>query len=225
VFYGTIECLNSNETYNGDLCYSKKNRCIYKHGYGETTKNGYMSYDKWENDNIKIKHCEIETCLICTKFTKSCDFDIPCNYCNGKVCKSCYKQLFKPITNGCYILKSMINCPHCTQINKKLNIDEELINIMKKSSSAGKCLKCEQYVSINEICGQETNINNMFICTQCEYSIKHNFKACPNCEIMILKIGGCNHMKCTMCKKEFCWNCLDEWGPKHRINGECMTTY
>ncbi|KAG7351828.1 IBR/half ring-finger domain containing protein [Nitzschia inconspicua] len=29
---------------------------------------------------------------------------------------------------------------------------------------------------------------------------------CPNCNIPITKIGGCQHMHCTACKTDFNWN-------------------
>ncbi|KAJ8319887.1 hypothetical protein KUTeg_001474 [Tegillarca granosa] len=38
-----------------------------------------------------------------------------------------------------------------------------------------------------------------------------NSKACPNCKSPIQKNEGCNHMKCSKCKYDFCWVCLDQW--------------
>ncbi|XP_022102326.1 ankyrin repeat and IBR domain-containing protein 1-like isoform X2 [Acanthaster planci] len=41
-----------------------------------------------------------------------------------------------------------------------------------------------------------------------------NAKPCPKCAAPIQKNDGCNHMKCTKCKHDFCWVCLEAWS-KH----------
>jgi hypothetical protein len=35
-----------------------------------------------------------------------------------------------------------------------------------------------------------------------------NTRNCPNCSSPIMKDGGCNHVKCTKCRIEFCWACM-----------------
>jgi len=51
-----------------------------------------------------------------------------------------------------------------------------------------------------------------------------NGKRCPQCQTYMEKNNGCNHMSCSVCKKEFCWFCLKSW--EDHMNGsiECKQT-
>lgn len=51
-----------------------------------------------------------------------------------------------------------------------------------------------------------------------EMWIQQNAKKCPKCTINIEKNGGCNHMTCKSCRKEFCWLCMQTWNSSHRCN-------
>lgn len=41
-----------------------------------------------------------------------------------------------------------------------------------------------------------------------EYA-KQNLQECPNCNIWVEKIDGCEYVMCTACHHEFCWDCLE----------------
>lgn len=45
-----------------------------------------------------------------------------------------------------------------------------------------------------------------------------NTNKCPQCRVDIQKNGGCNHMTCKSCQKQFCWVCLGNWTGSHTCN-------
>jgi len=52
-----------------------------------------------------------------------------------------------------------------------------------------------------------------------EWVEQNNAKPCPNCNIMIEKVSGCNHMTCKSCSYAFCWLCLDQYAYGHYASG------
>ncbi|KAL1501925.1 hypothetical protein ABEB36_007156 [Hypothenemus hampei] len=57
---------------------------------------------------------------------------------------------------------------------------------------------------LNATCsGSEEAANCLWLVT--------NSKPCPNCKSPIQKNEGCNHMKCSKCKFDFCWVCQESW--------------
>lgn len=51
--------------------------------------------------------------------------------------------------------------------------------------------------------------------------IQANTQPCPECDSLIEKNGGCNHLTCRKCKYEFCWICLGNWKDHGRDFYQC----
>ncbi len=64
-------------------------------------------------------------------------------------------------------------------------------------------IKPEKMCNTNE--KEELSANYLWLVT--------NSKNCPNhnCNAPIQKNEGCNHVKCSKCKHDFCWICLEPW--------------
>ena len=115
------------------------------------------------------------------------------------------KLLEKNITKNLVLSNTnLIFCPikDCDGYAPKKIIMNQ--NYNKCSKGHKFCSKCGELWHQDGKCPEEEKIDKLFE----EYSKKLNLKKCPNCEIITLKKGGCNHITCTYCNKNWCWLCL-----------------
>lgn len=63
-------------------------------------------------------------------------------------------------------------------------------------SNAHLPAKCDDFAEWNRIFGSS------------HFWVKKNAKPCPNCDVPIEKNEGCNHIRCSLCRHDFCWLCL-----------------
>ena len=120
--------------------------------------------------------------------------------------------------------KKYINCPFvdCEELVDCTNISEGIINCDKGHAFCRKCYKIGGHANnctkedINMSFFKELKKNN-------SRGVSIRYKQCPECEILIEKIDGCNQMKCSNCGYVFCWLCLKEYTPNHfsiyNVNG------
>ena len=92
-------------------------------------------------------------------------------------------------------------CPivNCEGFAKKNNNKEYNICTMGHKF----CIKCGELWHDEGKCKEEEKIDQLFK----KFSKKFNLKTCPYCHIVTNKNGGCNHMKCNYCGKDWCWLC------------------
>ncbi|KAG9660782.1 hypothetical protein KCU95_g7456, partial [Aureobasidium melanogenum] len=92
-----------------------------------------------------------------------------------------------------------------------------------KVCSHKHCMACEIPWHEGETCDQYQARHDEEI-IQTEAMIRQTSKVCPGgCGARIERNGGCPHMTCTRCSREFCWLCLGDWEP-HRATGRCANT-
>ena len=107
---------------------------------------------------------------------------------------------------------SLVECPYCEELTsapttRTADDDDTTTNIIT-------CCACQrQYCKLH---GSAHDASSQLHCVaweqlhrnrETELAIKRLTKPCPNCTAPIMKNGGCNHVICTACRTDMCWNC------------------
>eukprot|EP01125_Pyxidicula_operculata_P015225 TRINITY_DN5149_c0_g2_i1.p1 TRINITY_DN5149_c0_g2~~TRINITY_DN5149_c0_g2_i1.p1 ORF type:complete len:335 (-),score=7.77 TRINITY_DN5149_c0_g2_i1:90-1094(-) len=91
-----------------------------------------------------------------------------------------------------------------------LDSDEKCKSIECNNCNTSMCTGCKWRAHDGDC--EENRIRFVELRTQqeelCEIWKINNTKQCPRCRTSIQKNEGCSHMKCLICKYEFCWVCL-----------------
>jgi len=90
-------------------------------------------------------------------------------------------------------------------IQKSANPKEALCPICRISLCSHCGLKWHFALTCSQALDEELKI----------WSTGTSIKPCPNCQRLIEKNHGCDHMTCLACKYEWCWLCLGVCGPNH----------
>lgn len=116
------------------------------------------------------------------------------------------ERVFKQLQKAQLLLKdrTLTECPKCEEIGKK------------PKSVTVNCRKCAYVYCSN--CSQKDHKGTQCKSAESDFGeLKESRKllCCPNCNVNIEKIDGCNQMRCPLCRTEFCWLCGREKGKYH----------
>ncbi|KAM3134733.1 hypothetical protein pb186bvf_013208 [Paramecium bursaria] len=67
------------------------------------------------------------------------------------------------------------------------------------------CLLCQQNITNSKLSLKQSLNDGLSLFQQFMTTYE-----CPQCQVPILKNGGCSHMTCQICKYEFCWDCKQD---------------
>ena len=112
-------------------------------------------------------------------------------------------------------------CPTC---NKFINLDfvdalesTELICICETVL----CISCKSISHPRFTCAENRAIVDGDDTLLLEAAKEHGWKQCPDCRAMIELEHGCNHITCSNCSHEFCFQCLSPWDGRTCSSGRC----
>ncbi|KAL4870467.1 hypothetical protein BDV12DRAFT_184475 [Aspergillus spectabilis] len=63
--------------------------------------------------------------------------------------------------------------------------------------------------------GRSTHVHSASEEFLSQMTIQETTRACPGCHVATEKSGGCKHMRCGMCRREWCWECGNDWERGH----------
>nr|URM61849.1 ariadne-like ring finger protein [Mimivirus sp.] len=177
---------------------------------------------KWINSGTSEK----AYCMICFNESTRSNLRKVCGHkqCKSIACGDCLKSWYGENKVGDLIQVNSLTCPFCKQCptyNVLSSYNRQVCAMVRTNKHFdvnwwyGWCLQCFQPKKVVEKqCSEDApQFAGKFTCDDCKSVITkpEDSKQCPNseCQIAIIKNGGCNHIECVACNKHFCWICAD----------------
>jgi len=151
----------------------------------------------------------------CTCPNHSCKKEIPLDWVfqniNSQNASVINSILFKKYFNT---NKDLVKCP------QNLCPFAGYLEVNHKCRKEFKCEVCNvtwvddsrfDYTFMDHVRKYYYNFTNVISENASETVVMMTSKPCINCQIYVYKISGCDHITCTNCKKEWCYNCLGDY--------------
>lgn len=148
--------------------------------------------------------------------------------CSHVFCRKCLRSyVLDQLANG-----PDVRCPHpdCTSLldlkgSLKGLVSQKLIKEAQKKTIFNKCPVARCTGSLKDGQCDKCHVKLCFHCGEIEHSgkecnsniklsyqqILQDSKSCPNCHVKIFKDGGCDHVHCKKCNKDFDWRTMRPW--------------
>lgn len=219
--------LNANSTLDPE-----RDNLMYKHHHIEKLKTKFI--ELINRRQIIMDHCNVCFEQVPSQNLLSMCGNSTC----PPVCNECAKSWYGQIKPGQLIPSGHLCCMFCRALPKMKivrTLQPELrvfLNLMRRGllnveliENCAKdhyvlCIGCvkPKFFAAHECARDEMPPVNDFRCDECTPQIdrvemkngERPTKNCPNteCNVPIMKWGGCNHLTCTQCGTHFCWHCL-----------------
>lgn len=120
--------------------------------------------------------------------------------------------------------REALNKMYCPTCNTFINLDyvdaHESVELMCFCETV-LCIRCKSKSHPKFTCAENKAIMNGDDTLLLEVARQEGWKQCPTCNAMIELTQGCNHITCSSCSHEFCFQCLSPWGDRTCSTGAC----
>lgn len=103
-------------------------------------------------------------------------------------------------------------CPasHCQQSRYRISANGAIITCPTCATSI--CTTCRAPSHSGMTCSAYQRAENVEFAS---WKKRKDVRDCPQCGAPIERDGGCQSLKCTVCKAGFCWDCMEVWDPDY----------
>jgi len=117
------------------------------------------------------------------------------------------------------VLRDMPNYCHCPMPNCKGGgvFEPNQSFVVCDSCGSSICPHCHEEFHFSVTCKarKEWKLVNNTAEAETEQWKRKKSKNCPECKSPIEKTVGCDHMTCSVCRYEFCWQCMEKYYDGH----------
>ena len=117
--------------------------------------------------------------------------------------------------------KNKMYCPSCNQF---INLD--LISMIESNNDficmcgTTICIQCKTVSHAGISCTENQSKSEEQDAQLLELAKEKKWQSCPGCSSIVELISGCNHITCSSCQTEFCYQCRSLWDNR---TGNCSS--
>lgn len=175
----------------------------------------------------KGRRVDMPECALCCNQIRTYQIGRACGRkgCSQRICDDCGTCWYGAIKPGALILERHLVCPFCARkptarVIRRWCPGADWFSVqiaLDPQNYYAWCVRCNRAKVVGErgCHDAQPNLEN-WSCSECQeqirapssadYNLRQNFKHCPNCDVLVDRISGCNHITCV-CGVHWCYEC------------------
>ena len=179
---------------------------------------------------VKGRRIDLPECALCCNQVRTDQIGRACGRgrkgCSQRICDDCGTSWYGVLKPGALILERHLVCPFCarkpdSRVIRRWCPGADWFSVqgaLDPQSYYAWCVRCNyaKVVGDRGCHAIQPNIVN-WTCNECQEQLRNpvpaahnvndpNFKHCPNCDVLVDRFSGCNHITCV-CGVHWCYEC------------------